>query len=106
MRCLRASERGKLMHVTDVRIRKLFHEGTLRAVASVTLDGAFVVHDVKVLFINDRTLVAMPNRKSDEGYRDVAHPIVTELRAELEKAVLAAYEVALAEAGKAEPSSL
>ena len=94
------------MRITDVRIRKLFHDGILRAVASVALDGVFVVHDVKVLFINGRTLVAMPNRKSEEGYRDVAHPIVPELRAELEKAVLSAYEAALAEDRQEGSSSL
>ncbi|MBQ3866227.1 MAG: SpoVG family protein [Clostridia bacterium] len=94
------------MQITDVRIRKLFRDGILRAVASVTLDGAFVVHDVKVLFINDRALVAMPNRKCEEGYRDVAHPIVPELRADLEKAVLRAYESALAADPGEKPSTL
>ena len=37
------------MDVTDVRIRKIDDEGKMKAVASVTFDGEFVVHDIKVI---------------------------------------------------------
>ncbi len=37
------------MQVTDVRVRKVLPDGKMKAVASVTLDDEFVVHDVRVV---------------------------------------------------------
>ncbi len=83
------------MQITDVKIRKTFSEGPMLAVASVTLDSVFVVHDVKVIFANDRHFIVMPSRKNADGtYRDIAHPITADFRKELEDAVLAAFEEA------------
>ena len=96
------------MTITGVAVRRTFPEGILRAVVSVTFDDVFVVHDVKVLLVGDRTLVAMPNRKNADGsYRDVAHPIQAAFRQELEAAVLDAYEKALQEsASEEEPTTV
>ncbi|MBQ3075054.1 MAG: septation regulator SpoVG [Clostridia bacterium] len=87
------------MQITDVKIRKTFAEGPMLAVASITLENVFVIHDVKVILANDRRFIVMPSRKNPDGtYRDIAHPITAEFRAQLEEAVLGAYETALAEA--------
>jgi stage V sporulation protein G len=87
------------MQITDVKIRKTFSEGPMLAVASVTLEGVFVIHDVKVILANDRRFIVMPSRKNPDGtYRDIAHPITAEFRAHLEEKVLSAYEAALKEA--------
>lgn len=81
------------MEITDVKIRKTFTAGPMRAVVSVTFDRSFSVHDIKVIEASGRTIVVMPSKKKPEGtYRDVAHPINAEFRAKLEKAVLYAYE--------------
>ena len=91
------------MQITDVKIRKTFTEGPMLAVASITLEGVFVVHDVKVILANDRRFIVMPSRKNPDGtYRDIAHPITAEFRSHLEEIVLAAYEAALAEAAPEE----
>ena len=37
------------MDVTDVRIRRIMTDGKLKAVASVTFDDVFVVHDIKII---------------------------------------------------------
>ncbi len=80
------------MKITDVKIRKMFEEGPMRAVASVTFDNAFVVHDVKVIYANERYFIVMPSRKNADGtFRDVAHPINADFRRELEKEVLAVF---------------
>ena len=82
------------MEITDVRIRKIEQpEGKLRGVASITIDDAFVVHDIKVIQ-GDRVLfIAMPSRKTSEGdYRDIAHPINTHARDKIQTAILNAYE--------------
>jgi len=82
------------MNITDVRVRIVKKEDSkLKAVASVTFDDCFVVHDIKVIEGSEGFFIAMPSRKTGEGeYKDVAHPIKTETREELIKVILAAYE--------------
>ena len=86
------------MQITDIKIRKFFNEGPMKAVVSVTLDNCFVVHDIKVIEGKERLFIAMPSRKTAEGeFKDIAHPINTALRDELQTMILAKYEEALAE---------
>lgn len=81
------------MQITDVKIRKTFTVGMVKAIASVTFDEMIAVHDVKVLELRDgRVIVAMPSRKDEQGiYRDVVHPINREARLMVENAVINAY---------------
>ena len=82
------------MKITDIRIRLIQNEESkLKAVASITIDECFVVHDIKVLEGNQGYFVSMPTRKTPEGeYKDIAHPINTPTREEINKLVLAKYE--------------
>ncbi len=81
------------MDITDVRIRKVNAEGKMKAVVSVTIDNAFVVHDVKVVEGTNGLFVAMPSRKTPEGeFRDIAHPISAAAREVIQSAVLKAYQ--------------
>ena len=80
------------MEITDIRIKKVASEGKMKAVASVTFDNAFAVHDVKVIEGPEKLFVAMPSRRTPDGeYRDIAHPINSDMRNMLESKVLAAY---------------
>ena len=87
------------MQITDIKIRKFFSEGPMKAVVSVTFDDCLAVHDIKVIFARERFFIVMPSRKNpDETYRDIVHPINARFRAELEEAVIDAYHVQLAAA--------
>ena len=86
------------MQITDVRVRKIAKEGKMKAVVSITLDNAFVVHDIKVIEGDRGLFIAMPSKKSLDGeYRDVAHPINSAARDVIQKAILEGYEKALSE---------
>jgi len=86
------------MIVTDVRMRKVLPEGKMKAIVSITLDNAFVVHDVKVVEGQNGLFVAMPSRKTPTGeFRDIAHPISQEARDMIQEKVLETYQIALAE---------
>lgn len=86
------------MNVTDVRLRKLLAEGKMKAIVSVTIDNAFVVHDVKVVDGQSGLFVAMPSRKTSTGeFRDIAHPISQEARDIIQSRVLEKYYKALEE---------
>ncbi|HHU55864.1 MAG TPA: septation regulator SpoVG [Acholeplasmataceae bacterium] len=87
------------MKFTDVRIRRIQNQNRLRAVASVTIDDAFVIHEIRVIEGARGIFVAMPSRKNKYGvYKDVAHPINQETRAEIERVVLAEFNKQEAEA--------
>ena len=80
------------MNITDVRIRKVGSEGKMKAVASVTFDDEFVVHDIKVIEGQSGMFIAMPSRKTPDGeYRDIAHPINKDTRERLQSLVLEKY---------------
>lgn len=86
------------MKITDIKVRKLFDEGPMKAIVSVTFDNEFALHDIKVIYAKERYFIVMPTKKNPDGtYRDVAHPINAAFRGKLEAAVLDAYDRALEE---------
>ncbi|MCR5798251.1 septation regulator SpoVG [Eubacterium xylanophilum] len=88
------------MQVTDIRIRivQVQNETKMKAVASVTFDECFVVHDIKVINGDKGMFIAMPSKKAPNGeFRDVAHPINAEMRGMLQDKVLECYRAALNE---------
>ena len=86
------------MQITDVRVRKVTKEGKLKAVVSITIDNEFVVHDIKVIEGEKGLFIAMPSKKATDGeYRDIAHPINSSTRENLQRVILESYEKALDE---------
>ena len=90
------------MQITDIKVRKLFDEGPMKAIVSVTFDGQLAVHDVKVMNARDKFFIVMPSRKNpDDTYRDIVHPINASFRAMLESEIIAAYQAELEAAAAA-----
>ena len=87
------------MQITDIKVRKLFEDGPMKAIVSVTFDGQLALHDIKVINVRDKHFIVMPSRKNPDGtYRDIVHPINADFRAEREESVLRAYDEELARA--------
>jgi len=122
------------VNITEVRVRLVNDRNErLKAFCCITLDGEFVVRDIKVIDGAKGLFVAMPSRKitdhcpkcrgknplrarycndcgapltggkfaqaagmGDKLHADVAHPINSECRARMQKAIIAAYEEELA----------
>lgn len=81
------------MEISDIKIRKTMHEGRLRAVVSITIDNAIAIHDIKLIQGDERMFVAMPSRREDSGiFRDIIHPISSNVREEIEEKILDAYQ--------------
>ncbi|KAI7269076.1 hypothetical protein KC345_g7583 [Hortaea werneckii] len=86
------------MQITDVRLRRVNSEGRMKAIASITIDNEFVVHDIRVIDGNNGMFVAMPSKRTPDGeFRDIAHPISSGTREKIQSAVLAEYERAATE---------
>lgn len=79
------------MEITNIKIRKLFTEGDLKAIMSITFDDSLVVHDIKLITSESRVIVAMPNRKTPNGFIDIVHPINSEFRSIIDRKVKEYY---------------
>ena len=81
------------MEITEVRVFPVVHEERLKAYATITIDSAFLIRDLRVISGNAGLFVAMPSRKLKDGtFKDIAHPLNSETRQMIEKKVLAEYE--------------
>ena len=81
------------MQITDIRIRKIEKEGKMKAVVSVTIDEEFVVHDIKIIEGDKGLFIAMPSRRGSEGeYKDIAHPIRSTTREQMQNLILEKYK--------------
>lgn len=83
------------MEITDVRLRKIEGENSIKAIASITFDEIFVVHGLRVIQGENSLFVVMPSKKTPTGeFKDIAHPLQQEMRDEITKKVLEAYDKA------------
>lgn len=86
------------MQITDIRVRKTYDEGKMKAIVSVTFDDQLVIHDIKIIEGDNGIFIAMPSRKMPNGeFKDIAHPINLETRIEIQNKVLDAYRKKLEE---------
>ena len=80
------------MKITDVRVKKVEGQNRLRAIVSITIDDVFVVHELRVIEGTNGLFVAMPSKQNKQGeFKDLAPPIDTTVRREIEQIVLEAY---------------
>lgn len=86
------------MKISDIRIRLISKDDSkLKAVASITIEDCFVVHDIKIIEGTDEMFISMPSRKTPDGeYKDIVHPINTPTRELIKNAILEEYKKVLA----------
>lgn len=80
----------------------IMNKGNQLANASITLDDAFVIRNLRVMNGSNGLFVSMPPQKGldkdgKEKFYDAAFPLNKELRGEINKAVLDAYSEKLNE---------
>lgn len=92
------------MKITKVKIKKFenVENSNVKGIAEVTLDGCFVVKDIRIVEKPEKMVVAMPSKTifvkgETEGetvkkHKDLAHPIDEETRAYFNNAILGAFE--------------
>ena len=79
------------MEITDVRISRNVNKGSFKALATVVIDNAIAIHNIKIIDGAKGLFIAMPSRKTDQGFIDFVHPINADTRKLLQDAILAEY---------------
>ena len=82
------------MEITDVRLKKFNTGSKMKAIATITFDNEFVVHEIKVIESQKGTIIAMPSKGKNGKFSDIAHPINSETREKITKAIMKAYDEA------------
>ena len=90
------------MQITKVAIRPV-DMNKVKALASITIDDEFVIHDLRIVEGEEGFFVAMPSRKLRDGsHRDIAHPICMKCRDHIQNAVLSEFGLSGMVAGEGE----
>ena len=80
------------MKVTNVNLKKVEENGAVKAYATIILDDSLAIHNIRLIEGKDKLFIAFPSHKDkNEVYHDYVHPIVSELRKAIEKAILDKY---------------
>lgn len=80
------------MQITEVKVFPVDEE-KLKAYVTITFDDCFIVRDLKIIHGKTGMFVAMPSKKTKDGsFRDIAHPLNSGTRQEMEETILRAYE--------------
>lgn len=81
------------MEITSVTVRKFEREGNrMKGIATLVIDNAFAIHDIRIIEGDNGLFIAMPSRKTATGeYKDIAHPINTDVRNMFQNAILEEY---------------
>lgn len=84
------------MEITDVRIFKARRKGAVLAYANVILDGKFIIRGITLVETEKNgRFISMPSRRlrnRESSYRDVCHPLNSDVRTELTEKIFAAYD--------------
>lgn len=84
------------MKITEVKVFAAKDGGRLKAYATIVFDNVFIVRDIKVIEDQDGFFLSMPSRRRKDGtFRDIAHPLTSEMRKTIESAVINEYKRAV-----------
>jgi stage V sporulation protein G len=90
------------MKITEVKIFPV-QEDKLKAYVTITLNDCFIIRDLKVIQGKSGMFVAMPSKKTRDGsFKDIAHPLNSDTRQQMEDLILEAYEASLKDQKKPE----
>ena len=84
------------MEITEVKVYPAKENGRLKAYATIVFENCFIVRDLKVIEGNKGLFVSMPSRRRKDGtFRDIVHPLNSEMRKMIEDSVILEYNKAV-----------
>lgn len=81
------------MKITNVNVTKVEKEDSkVKGFATIIVDDAIAIHNIRIIAGQKGLFVAMPSKKTDEDkYTDIVHPITSEIREEINQAIMNCY---------------
>lgn len=80
------------MKITEVKVYPATDSGRLKAYATIVFDDCFIVRDLKIIEGHKGVFVSMPSRRRKDGtFRDIVHPLNSEMRSRIEEQVIEEY---------------
>jgi stage V sporulation protein G len=87
------------MKITEVKVYPAKENGRLKAYATIIFDDVFIIRDLKIIQGQKGLFVSMPSRRRKDGsFRDVAHPLNSDMRKAIEETVLKEFDLSAANA--------
>lgn len=81
-----------MIKITNINMKKIESENRCKAVVSIVINDAICINDIKIVEGQFGLFIVMPSRKKPNGeFKDVAHPINSEAREIIQKAIIEKY---------------
>ena len=84
------------MEITNIRIFEAKQRGAVLAYANVILDDCFIIRGITLLETKEHgRFISMPSRRlrnEEKSYRDICHPLNSNIRKELTDDIFEAYD--------------
>lgn len=85
------------MKITEVKVYPAKESGRLKAYATIVFDNSFIIRDLKVIEGEKGFFVSMPSRRRKDGtFRDIVHPLNSEMRKLVEDSIVDEYKKVVA----------
>ena len=92
------------MRISEIKIFPI-GEDKLRAFVSIVFDDCFMVNDIRVIQGKDGLFISMPSRRKKNGkFKDIAHPLNSDTRQDIESQILARYKESVGDGGTTQGS--
>jgi len=82
------------MEITEVKVYPAKENGSrLKAYATIVFDNSFIIRDLKVIEGDKGFFVSMPSRRRKDGtFRDIVHPLNSDMRKLIEESIIEEYK--------------
>lgn len=81
-----------MLEVTKVNIYKTENLGQVKAIASIVINNAIAINNIKIIEGKKGLFIGMPSRKNEFGaFKDIVCPINNETREIIQNAILKEY---------------
>ena len=80
------------LEITEVKVFPARENGKLKAYATIVFENCFIIRDLKVIEGEKGFFVSMPSRRRKDGtFRDIVHPLNSEMRQMVEDFIIKEY---------------
>lgn len=80
------------MKITKIYLRQPKNQGKIKAYADIVLDDCLIIRNLKLIETKEKMIVCFPARKIKKNFKDIVHPINSELRNYITDTLISEYK--------------